>query len=218
MPNTININDDIRTLAQWNATSSRNAYSNVRPKNWRVPHIPGTLHRTIKYATKRLPCVPHSSPGQYSQGRKYNNCQNLNLSLRRTRIWNKINIGNRSNYKNKKVPTNYCSSILPTETQSEERILYCNGLEKFIVGGDFSAKHTHWGSKLVATRGTELLKAVIDIPLENQHTNRTPDLLDFFISRKIPTNMPRRGMIRIHNTNHSRWQIILKRNKPCTSK
>ncbi|KAL1448079.1 hypothetical protein WDU94_013870 [Cyamophila willieti] len=29
---------------------------------------------------------------------------------------------------------------------------------KFIIGGDFNAKHTHWGSRLISTRGRTLLK------------------------------------------------------------
>lgn len=30
---------------------------------------------------------------------------------------------------------------------------------RFIVGGDFNAKHTHWGSRLTTTKGRELLAA-----------------------------------------------------------
>jgi hypothetical protein len=31
---------------------------------------------------------------------------------------------------------------------------------RFIIGGDFNAKHTHWGSGLITTKGRELLKAI----------------------------------------------------------
>lgn len=68
--------------------------------------------------------------------------------------------------------------------------------EKFIVGGDFNAKHTHWGSRLVSTRGKELLEAVIKCGCNWHSTgkptfwptdvNKIPDLLDFFITRKLP--------------------------------
>ena len=32
--------------------------------------------------------------------------------------------------------------------------------KRFIIGGDFNAKHTHWGSRLITTKGREILKAV----------------------------------------------------------
>jgi hypothetical protein len=31
---------------------------------------------------------------------------------------------------------------------------------RFIIGGDFNAKHIHWGSRLTTTKGRELLKAI----------------------------------------------------------
>ncbi|CAH0696016.1 unnamed protein product [Spodoptera exigua] len=62
---------------------------------------------------------------------------------------------------------------------------------KFIAGGDWNAKHTHWGSRLITTRGRQL-KASIDA--NGMHSissceptywptdpNKKPDLLDFFI-------------------------------------
>jgi hypothetical protein len=33
---------------------------------------------------------------------------------------------------------------------------------RFIIGGDFNAKHTHWASRLITTKGRELYKAVAD--------------------------------------------------------
>ena len=33
---------------------------------------------------------------------------------------------------------------------------------RFIIGGDFNAKHTHWGSRLITTKGRELYKAAED--------------------------------------------------------
>jgi hypothetical protein len=33
---------------------------------------------------------------------------------------------------------------------------------RFIIGGDCNAKHTHWGWRLITTKGRELYKAVAD--------------------------------------------------------
>jgi hypothetical protein len=46
---------------------------------------------------------------------------------------------------------------------------------RFIIGGDFNAKHTHWGPRLITTKGRELYKAVTD-------------LIDFFVFKNISTN------------------------------
>jgi hypothetical protein len=60
----------------------------------------------------------------------------------------------------------------------------------FITAGDFNAKHTHWGSRLITTKGHELHKAVADTGCEIVSTGKPtywpmdpkklPDLLDFF--------------------------------------
>jgi hypothetical protein len=42
----------------------------------------------------------------------------------------------------------------------------------FIIGGDFNAKHTHWGSKLITTKGHELYKAVADTGCEIVSTGK----------------------------------------------
>lgn len=70
--------------------------------------------------------------------------------------------------------------------------------ERFLIGGDFNAKHTSWGSRLDNTKGRELHAAIQDLGCNVHSTgkptywptdrNKTPDLLDFFISRKIATN------------------------------
>lgn len=66
---------------------------------------------------------------------------------------------------------------------------------KFIMGGDFNSKNIHWGSRLTNTKGIELLKAVVETGCESISTgsptywpsdpNKIPDLIDFFITRKI---------------------------------
>jgi exonuclease III len=63
--------------------------------------------------------------------------------------------------------------------------------KRFIVGGDFNAKNTHWGSRLTTTIGRELLRAIQETRCEAMSTgkptywltdpSKLPDLIDFFI-------------------------------------
>lgn len=69
---------------------------------------------------------------------------------------------------------------------------------RFIVGGDYNAKNTHWGSRLTTTKGRELLKAVNEYGAITLSTgkptywptdpNKIPDLIDFFITKNISQN------------------------------
>lgn len=69
---------------------------------------------------------------------------------------------------------------------------------KFIMGGDFNAKHTYWGSRLINTKGRRLLQAAKQHGCEFLSTgkptywptdsSKTPDLIDFFILNKISKN------------------------------
>lgn len=70
--------------------------------------------------------------------------------------------------------------------------------DRFLVGGDFNAKHTSWGSRLINTKGSELNAAIVEYGC-NVHSTGTPtywptdrkkipDVLDFYISRKIAVN------------------------------
>jgi hypothetical protein len=64
-------------------------------------------------------------------------------------------------------------------------------------GGDFSAKHQYWGSRLINPKGRELYQTIKEKQLEILSTgertywptdiNKTPDLLlvDFFIFKEI---------------------------------
>jgi len=80
---------------------------------------------------------------------------------------------------------------------------YLDMIQKFkhrrIIGGDFNAKHTAWGSRLTNTKGRELHKALTSAgcciastgkptywPTDKQ---KIPDLLDFFILKKISQNL-----------------------------
>ena len=69
---------------------------------------------------------------------------------------------------------------------------------RFIIGGDFNAKHTYWGSRLTTTKGRELKKAAQQCGCEIFSTgnptywpsdvNKTPDLIDFFVTKQLPRN------------------------------
>ena len=62
--------------------------------------------------------------------------------------------------------------------------------EKFIIGGDFNAKHTHWRSRLITPKGKQLLKAPQEYGCDFMSTGKptywptdrqkkTADLIDF---------------------------------------
>lgn len=65
----------------------------------------------------------------------------------------------------------------------------------FIMGGDFNAKHTHWGSRIITTKGRELYKALQSTGCSTLSTGaptywptdpqKIPDLIDFFITRNF---------------------------------
>ena len=66
---------------------------------------------------------------------------------------------------------------------------------RFIAGGNYNAKHTQWGSRLVTARGKNLLKIITTNNLSYlttyeptywpTDTNKFPDLHDFFITKNI---------------------------------
>lgn len=66
---------------------------------------------------------------------------------------------------------------------------------KFIAGGDFNAKHIHWGSRLTTTKGRELLAAITDENIKYLTTGeptywptdqtKSPDLIDFFLIKGL---------------------------------
>ena len=68
----------------------------------------------------------------------------------------------------------------------------------FIVGGDFNAKNTFWGSRLTSPKGRELLEAGQQMHCEfhssasptywSTDPNKIPDLIDFFIAKGISEN------------------------------
>jgi len=74
------------------------------------------------------------------------------------------------------------------------RHFYTSLGHRFLAGGDYNAKHNHWGSRLVTPRGCELLKTM---QKENlmvstgeptywpSDKRKIPDLLDFGITKGI---------------------------------
>jgi len=67
--------------------------------------------------------------------------------------------------------------------------------KKFIAGGDFNAKHTQWGSRLITTKGRALLATINEMNLDFISTGeptywptditKTPDLIDFCVSKGL---------------------------------
>lgn len=66
---------------------------------------------------------------------------------------------------------------------------------KFLAGGDFNSKHTHWGSRLISSKGKQLYEAMqkkhLDCLSSGQPTywptdrRKIPDLIDFCIIKGI---------------------------------
>jgi hypothetical protein len=72
---------------------------------------------------------------------------------------------------------------------------------RFIAGGDYNAKHTDWGSRLITPRGHELLKTMERNNLKHLSTgeptywpsdrNNLPDLVDLCVTKGIPPRLRR---------------------------
>ena len=66
---------------------------------------------------------------------------------------------------------------------------------RFLAGGDYNAKHTHWGSRLISPKGRQLLYAIESLNFNvistgeptywPTDTNKTPDLIDFFVTKGL---------------------------------
>jgi len=77
---------------------------------------------------------------------------------------------------------------------------------RFIVVGDWNAKHTQWGSRLTTTKGRNLWRAMSDSNYDYisngaptywpTDPRKLPDLLDFFVSNGLP-----RTNCQIHSNN-----------------
>ena len=84
---------------------------------------------------------------------------------------------------------------------------------RFIIGGDFNAKHTHWGSRLITSKGRELYQAAMDYGCEFVSTgkptywptdpNKIPDLIDFFVVKNVSANYIKIDEVYDLNSDHS---------------
>jgi hypothetical protein len=67
---------------------------------------------------------------------------------------------------------------------------------RFTAGGDYNAKQTDWGSRLITPRGREILRTMERNNLKHlsmreptywpSDRNRLPDLVDFCVTKGIP--------------------------------
>lgn len=91
----------------------------------------------------------------------------------------------------------YCSPSYTIKLDAFKSILLDLG-DRFILGGDFNAKHLDWGSRVTRPRGTELRQAIREMGCNFHSTgnptywptdrNKIPDLVDFFISKRVSPN------------------------------
>ena len=102
-----------------------------------------------------------------------------------------------NSYKKLRIASIYC----PPRHQLK-KIDYINMLNamgpQFILGGDFNAKNTFWGSRLTSPKGKELLSAGQQLKCEfyagggptywPSDSSKIPDLIDFFIAKGISKN------------------------------
>lgn len=88
----------------------------------------------------------------------------------------------------------YCPPKHQTSREDFKHLFSTLG-HRFISGGDWNAKHLFWGSRLITTRGRQLYQAVKDLNLDCLSTGeptywpadpqKTPDLIDFFVTKNI---------------------------------
>ena len=102
-----------------------------------------------------------------------------------------------NNYKTVRIASIYC----PPRHQLK-KIDYIEMFDtmgpSFILGGDFNAKNTFWGSRLTSPKGKELLSAAQQLKCDffsggaptywPSDTKKIPDLIDFFIAKGIAEN------------------------------
>jgi len=101
-------------------------------------HPDGTAHRGTAILIKN--CIKHYLNGQY-------NLENLQATSITVEDW----VGPLT------IAAIYCP---PKHTIKAKQFqhFYASLGHRFLAGGDYNTKHTHWGSRLIAPRGRELLK------------------------------------------------------------
>lgn len=118
--------------------------------------------------------------------------------------------------KTRKYPVTVSSIYCPPRymIKKEQYVSFLTSLgNRFVLGGDFNAKNTHWGSRLSNTKGRELLSAIKDMKCDSISTGtptywptdpkKIPDLLDFFIVKNVSLNYMRTFQSYDLNSDHS---------------
>jgi hypothetical protein len=90
---------------------------------------------------------------------------------------------------------------------------------RFIAGGDYNAKHTDWGSRLISPRGRDVFKTMEQLNLQHLSTgeptywpsdcNKLPDLLDFCVTKGISHDSALPGSCFDLSSDHSLVLITL---------
>jgi len=85
--------------------------------------------------------------------------------------------------------------------------------EKFLAAGDYNSKHTYWGSRLCNPKGRKLYNVIInnnlDVASPGQPTywpsdhNKTPDLIDFAITKGINRELLSANVLNELSSDHS---------------
>lgn len=123
----------------------------------------------------------------------------------------------------------YCPPKHNIKQQDFEHFLQTLG-NKFIAGGDYNAKHTTWGSRIISSKGRELIATIRANNLNYistgeptywpTDTGRIPDLLDFCIIKGLNTSQIRAESCLDLSSDHSPVivtvysQIIRKQKQP----
>jgi hypothetical protein len=103
--------------------------------------------------------------------------------------------------------------------QEELEDFYNNLGCQFITGGDYNAKHTDWGSRLINSRRWEVPKTMQRNNLKHPSTgeptywpsdrNKLPDLVGFFVTKGIPQDFAVAKSCFDLSSDHSLVLIIL---------
>lgn len=155
-------------------------------------HIPGYLF----YGTNHPDGKAHGGTGILIRNRiKHHHLNNFDKNyLQSTSIALQLNNGSTT------LAAVYCPPRFPI---SEDQFMeFFNTLgDRFIAAGDYNAKHTHWGSRLVSPKGKQLYNALtkpenkLDYVSPGKPTywpadpRKIPDLIDFAITKHVPRNM-----------------------------
>lgn len=101
-----------------------------------------------------------------------------------------VNIRN----KNFNISSIYCPPRYNLKREDYAKLFKTIG-HHFIIGGDFNAKNTYWGSRLTTAKGKALYESGMEISCDFYSTGnptywpsdirKTPDLIDFFIAKGL---------------------------------